>query len=82
MSYYDHSKFLDRNFLAMRQSLFHFKFILCCQWTEMLTQDVKSDIRTLNFRSDVTHMPPLKTPNEVQRKSLFDVNVKNKRNYE
>ena len=34
---------------------------------------VKSDVRTLNFRSDVTYAPPRKTPNDVGNRSLCDV---------
>ena len=34
-----------------------------------LTRDVKSDVRTLNFKSDVTFAPPQKTPNDVQKRS-------------
>ena len=35
-----------------------------------LTRDVKSDVRNLNFRSDVIFAPPRKTPNDV-RKSRY-----------
>ena len=38
-----------------------------------LTRDVKSDVRTLNFRSDVTFAAPLKTPKGVRKRSLCDV---------
>ena len=38
-----------------------------------LTRDVKSDIRTLNFRSDITYAQPRKTSNDVRRRSLCDV---------
>ena len=34
---------------------------------------LKSDVRALNFISDVTFAPPQKTPNDVQKMSLFDV---------
>ena len=43
----------------MRQSLFYFsgaeKY-----WLRQLTRDVKSDVRLLNFRSDVIFVPPRK----------------------
>ena len=45
-----------------------------------LTRDVKHEIRTLNFRSDVTFAPPRKKPNDVQKILLCDINIKNKRN--
>ena len=35
-----------------------------------LIRDVKSDVRTLNFRSDVTNPPPGKTQNDVRGRSL------------
>ena len=38
-----------------------------------LTRDVKSDVRIQNFISDVTYVAPLKTPNDVQRRSLCDI---------
>ena len=38
-----------------------------------LTRDVKSDVRTLNFRSDVTYALPRRTPNDIRRRSLCDV---------
>ena len=37
------------------------------------TRDVKHDVRTLNFRSDVTSAPSRKTPNDVLKMSLRDV---------
>ena len=50
-------------FLPMRQSLFYFsgagKFCLA-HGLRQLTRDFKSDIRTLNFRSDVSYLPPWK----------------------
>ena len=47
-----------------------------------LTRDMKHDVRNLNFRSDVTFAPPRKTPNDVRKRSLCDVNVKIERNDE
>ena len=41
-----------------------------------LTRDIKSDVRTLNFRIDVTFAPPRKTPNGVRRRSLCDMKSK------
>ena len=41
-----------------------------------LTRDVKSDVRTLNFRSDVTNAPPRKNLNDVRRSSLCNVKCK------
>ena len=38
-----------------------------------LTRDVKSDVRTINFISDVIFVPPRKTPNDVRKMSLCDV---------
>ena len=41
-----------------------------------LTRDVRGDVRTLNFRSDVTFAPPRKTRNgrrTVGKRSLCDV---------
>ena len=35
-----------------------------------LTRDVKSDVRTLNLKNDITYPPPRKTPNDVRRRSL------------
>ena len=55
----------------MRQILLYFsvagKFCLA-HGLSQLTRDVKSDIRTLNFRIDVTFSLPLKTLNNVRRK--------------
>ena len=33
---------------------------------KQLTSDVKSDVKTLNFRSAVTFLPPRKTPNDAR----------------
>ena len=38
-----------------------------------LIRDVKSDVRTLNFRSDVIFTPSRKTPNNVRKRSSCDV---------
>ena len=38
-----------------------------------IKRNVKSDVRTLNFRSDVTFAPTRKTPNDVRKKLLCDV---------
>ena len=38
-----------------------------------LTRDVKSDIRTLNFKSDVFFATPRKTPNDIRKDLLCDV---------
>ena len=53
----------------MRQSLFYFsdagKYYLA-HGLRQLTRDVKSDVRTLNFISDVTYAAARKTPNDVR----------------
>ena len=36
-------------------------------------RDVKKNVRTLNFKSDVTYLPLRKTRNDVRRRSLCDV---------
>ena len=36
------------------------------------TSTVTSEFQ--NFRGDVTYLPPLKTPNDVRRRSLCDIN--------
>ena len=38
-----------------------------------LTRNVKSDVRNLKFRGDVTFAPPRKTPKGVRKESLCDV---------
>ena len=38
-----------------------------------LTRNVKNDVRTLNFRSDVMFAPQRKTQNDVGKRSLCDV---------
>ena len=38
-----------------------------------LTHGVKSDLRTLNSRSDVISAPPRETPNDIRKRSLCDV---------
>ena len=59
-------------FLPMRQNLFYFsgagKFCLA-HGLRQLTREVKNDVRTLNFRSDVT----TKILHDVQGRSLCDV---------
>ena len=41
-----------------------------------LTREVKSDVRTLNLRSDVIFASPRKTPNEVWKSWSSDVKCK------
>ena len=41
-----------------------------------LTRAVKSNVKTLNFRSDVIFSPPRKTPNGVRKRSLCAVKCK------
>ena len=71
--------------LPMRQNSFYFsdagKFCLV-HGLRQLTRDIKHYIRTLNFISDATFAPPRKTPNDVRKRSLCDVNVKSERNDE
>ena len=43
------------------------------------TNDAISDVRTLKFISDVTYAATRKTPNEVQRRSLFDIKCQKKK---
>ena len=38
-----------------------------------LTRDVKCEVRTLDFRSDVTSAPSRKTPNDIQKWSLCEI---------
>ena len=47
-----------------------------------LTRDVESDVRTLNFRSDVIFASPRKILNDVWKRSLCDVKCQNERNDE
>ena len=60
----------------MTQSLFYFsgarKFFLT-HGLRQLTRDVKSEVRTLNFRSDITFAPTRKTPTDVRKRSLCNV---------
>ena len=60
----------------MRQSLFFFceagKFCLAYGLGQLM-HDVKSDVGTLNFRSDVIFAPPRQTPYDVRKRSLCDV---------
>ena len=57
-------------FLLVRQNLFYFscagKFCLA-HMLRQLTCNVKSDIRTLNSRSDVIFAPPGQRLNDVQK---------------
>ena len=61
----------------MRQSFFLFLVVLkkICLAHELrqITRDIKSDVRTLNFISDVTFVVPRKTSNDVRRWSLCDI---------
>ena len=72
------------DFLPMRQNLFYFRGagnICLANGLRQLTRNVKHDVRTLNFRSDVDFAPARKTPNDVLRKSLNAVlNVKKRHN--
>ena len=52
------------------------KFCLAHGLTQ-LTRDVKSEVRTLNFRSDVAYLPTRKTPNDVRSRSLSDQKCEN-----
>ena len=64
----------------MRKSLLYFSgagsFCLA-HGLRQLTRDVKSDVRTLNYRCDATFAPPRNTPNVVRKKSLCDVKYQN-----
>ena len=66
----------EKSVLPMRQSLFNFsgsgKFCLA-HGLKQLTRDVKNGVRILNLRSDVTYSLPLKSTNDVRRRSLCDV---------
>ena len=63
-------------FLPMKNILFYFsdagKFCLA-HGLRQLTRDVKSDVKTLNFTSDVIYALLRKTPNDIRRRSLCDV---------
>ena len=69
----------------MRQSWFYFsgagKFCHTHGPRQPIS-DLKSDVRTINIRSDVTYLPPRKASNDVRRKSLCAVKCKKKRNDE
>ena len=71
-----HTGKLGRTFLPMRQSCSILsgaeKFCLASGLRQLIC-DVKHDVRTLNFRSDVTFAQPQKTQNDVQKRSLCDV---------
>ena len=65
-------------FLPMRQSLFYIcsagKFCFA-HGLRQLTRGVKSDVRTINFISDVT----TKTPNDARGRSLCDLYCQKKK---
>ena len=75
----------DHSFLPKRPSFFYFsgagKFCLA-HGLRKLTRDIRSDVRTLNFRSDVTYLTQQKSLNDVRRSRHAMENVKNKRNDE
>ena len=57
------------DFLPMRQSLFSFsgaETFCLSHGLRQLTCDVNSDVRIINFRSDVTYLIPQKTLNNVK----------------
>ena len=69
------------SFLPMRQSLSILsggvgKFCLVHWLSQQLTRNVKHEVRTLNFRRDVTLAPTRKTPNDVRKRSLCNVKCK------
>ena len=70
----------DNIFLPMRQNFFFFsgarQFCLGHRLRQ-LTRAVKSDVRTLNFRSDVIFAPREKHRMTFGKRSLCDVNAKN-----
>ena len=45
-----------------------------------LTRAIKSGVRILNFKSDVTYSLPRKTPNDTRRRWLCDIKCHNERN--
>ena len=54
----------------MRKTLFYFSGAgksCLAHGLGQLIRDVKSDVRTLNFKSDVIFAPPRKTPNDVEK---------------
>ena len=71
---------LERGFLhvPVRRSFFFSifsgagKFCLA-HGLRQLTRDIKSDVRILNFRSDLSYSFPQKSPNDVHKRSLCDV---------
>ena len=38
---------------------------------------IKSDVKTLNFESDVTYLPPRKSLNDIRQRSLSDAKMSN-----
>ena len=71
------SRFLPIFLLPKRHSLFYFfrgagKFCLA-NGLRQLTRDAKSDVRTLNFRTDVIFASPRKPPNDDRKRSLCNV---------
>ena len=52
--------------------LFLRKFCLAHRLRQ-LTRDVKSDVRTLNFKSGVTYAPPRKTSTVVMRRKMSKI---------
>ena len=68
----------------MKQVLFYFSGAgnFCpVRGLRQLTRDVKGVIRTLIIRSDRTHSPPRKTPNDVRIRSFSNVKCQKYRNY-
>ena len=59
--------------LSLSLSLSISQAVLVCYGIRHLTRDVNNDVRTLNFRTDVTYAPPRKTPNDVKGRPLCDV---------
>ena len=68
----------------MKQVLFYFSgagHFCPVRGLRQLTRDVKGVVRTLIIRSDRTHSPPLKTPNDVRIRSFSNVKCQKYRNY-
>ena len=77
---------MDKHFLPMKQSLCYYfsgdgKFCLA-HGLRQLTPDVKSDVRTLNFRSDVTYDHHEKHRMTFGEGRYATLSVKSKTNYE
>ena len=70
---YEHRSF--RFFLPLRQSsIFSVAGKFClAHGPRQLSRDVKHDVGTQNFRSDVTFALPQKTQKHVRKRSLCDV---------